>query len=185
MPNHRTQPLTYARNRGVLCIADGYRVTIRVHHGRLVVEDGFGPARRRREYTRVTAPIARLLILGNGGSVSLEALCWLRDVGAALVHLNRDGELVATTAPENTDAKLRRRQALATTNDADLAIARLILGRKLSGQRHVLRKLTEDAELRAAFDMAAEQLAAAESMDEARWAERDAALAYWTAWAPL
>lgn len=180
-----TTPLVYTVNRGAVCVADGYRVTVRVRHGRLIVEDGFGPDRRRREYTRVTAPIVRLLVIGNGGSISLEALCWLRDVGAALVHITRDGRLVATTTPDSADARLRRAQALATTNGRGVEVARFILGEKIAGQRRVLTRLTDDPGITGSFDSAAVRLIDAETIDELRWAERDAALAYWTAWAPV
>ena len=52
MRSKATTPLVYTVNRGAVCVADGYRVTVRVRHGRLIVEDGFGPDRRRRERGR-------------------------------------------------------------------------------------------------------------------------------------
>lgn len=187
-PPMRTQPTTpllYATNRGTVCIADGYRVTVRVRHGRLIVEDGFGPERRRREYTRVTEPLSRLVVVGNGGSVSLEALCWLRDVGAALVHVARDGRLIATTTPDTADAKLRRAQARAAGTSVGIEVARFILRAKLDGQRRVLRQVTGAHDLAAAFERAATSLEAAATVEELVWAERDAALAYWTGWSAV
>jgi len=185
MRNKATTPLVYTVNRGAVCVADGYRVTVRVRNGRLIVEDGFGPERRRREYTRVTEPISRLVVIGNGGSVSLEALCWLHDVGAAFVHVARDGRLIATTAHDVADAKLRRAQSLAVGNGLGLGIVRFILSKKLDGQRHVLRQITNAPHLSNAFEDAATRLAAGATLDELVWAERDAALAYWTGWATV
>jgi CRISPR-associated endonuclease Cas1 len=178
-------PLVYTVNRGAICVADGYRVTVRVRHGRLIVEDGFGPDRRRSEYTRVTAPLVRLVVVGNGGSISLEALCWLRDVGAALIHIARDGRLVTTTGAETSDARLRRAQAFAASTPTGLEISRTILTQKVAGQQRNLLTLTNDQGLVAAIAAAAARLQTVATIDELVWAERDAALAYWNSWWPL
>jgi CRISPR-associated endonuclease Cas1 len=182
MRSKATSPLVYTANRGAVCVADGYHVTVRVRHGRLIVEDGFGPDRRRREYTRVTAPIVRLVVVGNGGSISLEALCWLRDVGAALIHVARDGRLITTTTAEVADAKLRRAQSFAASSDVGLGIARYLLAEKVAGQRRVLQLVTDEAELLGGIDEAAERLQSAATIEHLVWAERDAALAYWAGW---
>jgi len=185
MPTQPTQPLAYASNRGAVYTADGYGVTVRVRHGRLIVEDGFGAERLRREYTRVTEPIARLIAIGTGGSVSLESLAWLRDVGAAFVHLSRDGRLIATSAGEGPDARLRRAQALAGRTGAGLQLARRLLRQKLDGQHAVLTTLTADRYVVDAFAYASASLDQAETIAALVDAERDAALAYWSAWADL
>jgi CRISPR-associated endonuclease Cas1 len=185
MRSKASPPLTYTVNRGTVCVADGYRITVRVRHGRLTVEDGFGPHRRRREYTRVTTPIARLVVVGNGGSISLEALCWLRDLGAALIHVARDGRLVTTTTNETPDPRLRRAQALAATTATGLEISRSILTEKLRGQQRTLGTLTADPKLLDAMAAATSRLETATSVDELVWAERDAALAYWSSWSTV
>src|SRR5439155_490787 len=185
MRSKASSPLVYTVNRGTICVADGYHVTVRIRHGRLIVEDGFGPDRRRREYTRVTTPIARLVVVGNGGSISLEALCWLRDLGAALIHVTRDGRLVTTTATETPDARLRRAQALAATTHTGLEIGRSILTEKVRGQQRTLSTLTADPKLLDAMAAAASRLETATSVDELVWAERDAALAYWSSWSTV
>jgi CRISPR-associated endonuclease Cas1 len=185
MPTQTTSPLAYASKRGAVCVADGYRVSVRVRHGRLIMEDGFGPDRRRREYTRVTNPIARLIVVSGGGSVSFEALAWLRDVGAAFVHLSRDGRLVATGAPETTDPRLRRAQALAGQSEAGVELARTWLRRKLEGQHAVLVRLAPAPPVYEAFQVASDDLVLADTINTLVMAERDAALAYWAAWSEM
>lgn len=185
MRRKASPPLVYTVNHGTVCVADGYRITVRVRHGRLIVEDGFGPERRRREYTRVTAPIARLVVVGNGGSISLEALCWLRDLGAALIHVARDGRLITTTANETPHPRLRRAQALAATSTTGLEVSRSLLREKISGQQRTLDRLTTDRHLVRAIADAASRLETATSLDELVWAERDAALAYWSGWSTV
>ena len=103
------QPPTNARTRGELVVADGYGVQLRVLRQQLVIEDGVGRSRRRRSFGR-SERLARLVVLGGSGSLSLDALRWLADVGAALVCIDRDGRLLCTSSPTKSDAKLRRRR---------------------------------------------------------------------------
>jgi CRISPR-associated endonuclease Cas1 len=182
MRNQASPPLAYTVNRGTVCVAAGHHITVRVRHGRLIVEDGFAAQRRSRVYTRVTDPLARLVVVGNGGSVSLEALSWLRDTGAAFIHVARDGRLITTTAAETADARLRRAQALAPISDWGVEVGRWILTTKVAGQERILQSLTSDPDLLAAMDDAVSRLEQAVSIDEFVWAERDAALAYWNSW---
>jgi DNA-binding phage protein len=50
------------------------------------------------------------------GSLTLEALAWLRAIGAALVHLGPDGALLVHSVPFGYDGHpIRRAQALAAT----------------------------------------------------------------------
>src|SRR5262249_10351135 len=63
-----------------------------------------------------------------------------------------------------------------------LQIAQLLLDQKLVGQQQVLAQLTDDANTRQAFEAAVAWLHRATTVDEAVMAERDAALAYWSAW---
>ena len=74
---------------------------------------------------RAGSGLERLVLIGKTGSVTLEALAWLRAIGAALVQIGRDGEVLAHSVPFGYDGHpIRRSQALAVTNGLDLAIAR-------------------------------------------------------------
>lgn len=178
-------PLRAATSRGGVCVVEGYGVRIRLRHGRLHVVDGFPGERRERVYPRVSPGISRLVVLGHAGSVSLEALRWLTDLGIAFVQIDKDGRLVTVTTPGVEDARLRRAQALAATTNTGVEIARTILGQKLDGQRRVLEQLNPGDDLAAAFADAQAWLASAATVNELTMAERDAALAYWSAWAPV
>ncbi len=53
--------------------------------------------------------------------VSLEALSWLRAIGAAYVQIGNGGEVLAHSVPFGYDGlPIRRAQALAVTNGLDL-----------------------------------------------------------------
>src|SRR5439155_2939990 len=130
--------LRYATLGGGVCVVEGYGVRVFVRHGRLVVCDGFPGGRRERKFSRVRPGISRLVLLGHAGTVTLEALRWLADVGISFCQIDKDGRLLATSAPTPGDARLRRAQALAIANPAGLEVAKLLLGEKVAGQASVL-----------------------------------------------
>ena len=183
MRKHAT-PLTRSQRRGEVCVVEGYDVRVSVRHGRLVVVDGIADERRERVYSRATAGISRLVILGHG-MLTTEAIHWCADVGVALIHIDRDGRVLATSAGGSGDSRLRRAQALARSTEVSLEIARGILRRKLDGQQQVLTQLGPTRYEFEAFAEARADLESADTIERLVWAERDAALAYWSAWADI
>jgi CRISPR-associated endonuclease Cas1 len=180
--DHRQAPASL-RRRGQVCIVHGWGVRVTVHRGRLAVSDGVGRQRKERCYSRAEHGLARLVVIGSAGSVSLEALRWLADVGIGFLHLDRDGRLLTHSADLGVDdPRLRRAQAFAVATPTGLQVARCLLSEKLSGQRDVARHLPGRPQLETVFENAAARLDEATTIDELVYAERDAALAYWNAW---
>jgi CRISPR-associated endonuclease Cas1 len=165
---------------GVL-VVDGFGIGLRVlNRGKLRVEDGIGRQRRSIVLDRAGSGLERLLLIGHAGYVTLEALAWLRAIGAALVQIGRDGEVLAHSVPFGYDGHpIRRAQALAVTNGLDLAIARQLIAAKLDGQRRILVRL--DADLRE-FDKLRASFDAADSIDRVRVIEANAAALYFPSW---
>lgn len=178
-------PKPLLRRHGEVCVAAGYGVRIRIDRARLAVSDGIGRDRRERRYSRVTSKLARLVVLGHAGYITLEAVRWLADLGIPFMHLDTDGRLLACSATGTADARLRRMQALATSNGVGLEIARFLLRKKLAGQRELLPRLGAVGWLVESFGIATALLEQASSINELVMAERDAALAYWQAWATV
>lgn len=175
--------LIHPLRRAGVCVATGYGIKVVVHHGQLVVEDGIGRDRRRRLFSRATHRISRVVVIGSAGLISLEAICWLHRLGIALIHLDRDGTLLATSSPAGGDVRLRRLQAAAASTNDGIEISRSLLQAKLDGQAQVLELLGADAKSIDAVRTATVSLVKASTLDQLVWAERDAALAYWAAWA--
>ena len=164
---------------GVL-VVDGFGISLRVQRGRLRVEDGIGRQRRSITLDRVGTSLERLVLIGKGGIVSLEALSWLRAIGAAFVQIGNGGEVLAHSVPFGYDGlPIRRAQALAGTNGLDLTIARELIEAKLDGQRRNLVRL--GADLRE-FDSLRAALDSADSIDRIRIIEAKAAGLYFGAW---
>jgi CRISPR-associated protein Cas1 len=168
------------RTRKVL-VVDGYGAKIHIRRGRLIVEDGFGRQRRERGFARATVEFKRLVVLARSGYVSIEALTWLRDLGIGVVQLDSYGRMVlCSTSLGYDDARLRRAQALATSNTCGLEIARWILTKKIEGQMRVAREIagTSDPQIEACLTA----MMNASSVGRLVQAEASAANAYWRHW---
>ena len=166
---------------GVL-VVDGFGIALRVvNRGKLRVEDGIGRQRRSIVLDRAGSGLERLVLIGKEGHVTLEALAWLRAIGAALVQIGRDGEVLAHSMPYGYDGHpIRRAQALAVTNGLGLAIARDLIASKLDGQRRNLAQLRAP-DLRE-FDGMRAALGSAEWIERIRTIEATAASLYFGAW---
>jgi CRISPR-associated endonuclease Cas1 len=174
--------LTHHLRKAGVCVATGYGIKIHTLRGQLRVEDGVGRNRRTRIYSRATHGISRLVVIGSDGYITLEAVRWLNRLGIQLIHLDRDGTLLASSAVAAGDARLRRQQALAAGSPLGVEVARSLMELKLAGQRRVLDLLDPPAELVAEFERQQARLDGC-SFEEVLAAEREAAQAYWTAWA--
>lgn len=171
------------RKDGEIVVADGFGITVRVNRGQLIVSDGVGRERRERRYSRATGRIARLVVLGGTGSVSLEALRWLTNIGAAVCCIDRDGRILVASAPSRSEAKLRRAQALASYNDTGLQLAKQLLHAKVAGQLQLAAtELDANSHTVSAIEQSLHEIDAAETIQEIRLAESDAANAYWSCW---
>jgi CRISPR-associated protein Cas1 len=164
----------------------GYGTSICVDSGHLTIEDGIGKQRRYARFPRVGHGVKRLVVIGSDGLVSLAALRWLADQGAAFVMLDRLGEVLATTGPVHpSDARLRRAQSLAEDSGAAMRIAVELIRRKLLAQERLVREQFQNT---ASAEIIANQrhaLARANSKEDIRRYEAYGALAYWRAWHDL
>lgn len=164
----------------------GYGTSICVDRGHLTIEDGIGKQRRYARLPRVGHGLKRLIVIGSDGLVSLAALRWLADQGAAFVMLDRLGEVLATTGPVHpSDARLRRAQSLAESSGVALAIAIELIKRKLLAQERLVRDKFQDDVSAEVISGQRHALMKATSREEIRRCEAHAALAYWRVWHTL
>jgi len=161
----------------------GFGISVNVDHGHLVFRDGIGAVRREGRLPRVRHGLRRLVVVGSDGMVSLAALRWLADQDAAFVMLDRNGSVLATTGPVRTaDARLRRAQALAQQSGIALRIARELIEQKLIGQERLAREKLADCSAADTIARIRADVSSADSMQEIRLLEANAAYAYWSAW---
>ena len=188
-------PITASRT-GVVVLS-GYGLRVAVERGHLTLADGRGRDRREGRFTRSSRQLRRLIMVGHTGTVSLDALRWLRDVGCAFVQIDGDGAIItASGASGLDDPRLRRAQALAVGNDIGVVIARDLLTRKLAGQAATVDRIVSPADI----GTVAEPVASGAANDirddltamldtatiaDLRGLESQAAARYWGAWATV
>lgn len=121
--------------RDGILVASGYGLKIYVERGHLIVHDGVGRQRRTLRLSRATSGLERLVVIGHTGFVTLEALRWIRDVGASFAQIDSDGEVIAISSAERFhNTKLRRAQATAPDSDLGLRAMRQLAAAKLEQQ---------------------------------------------------
>jgi CRISPR-associated endonuclease Cas1 len=180
----REQPTEPAGNG--ICVAHGYGLKIYVNRGHLIVHDGIGDERKTRRYHRVTSKLSRLVLVGHTGYITLDALRWLHDINAALIHVDADGWVLTTSTMSGPlHSAMRREQALGETSAAGVEVARGFLGPKVAGQLALLGDLPGGERARDAVSRSLQRITAADDVGTLVAAEADAAAAYWDAWAGL
>ena len=170
-----------------VCVVDGFGISVSTTAGQLVIKDGIGRSRRERRYAKATHGLARLVIMGSSGNVTIEAIRWLEGVGIGLVVVDpSSGEVVSTsTRVANDDARLRRAQALCPGTETGIEITRFLIGRKLQGQADVLRRYFDAKEAPATIDDLAVRVGDTDTLEEIRTLEASAANLYWASWCEL
>ncbi len=181
-----TLPHSRALRKSGVLVLDGYGIRVQVSAGHLVLHDGIGDERRTIRLPRVNHGLKRLAMIGSDGFITLEALRWLADQGAAFVMLDRRGKVLAVTGPvSSSDAKLRRAQALALGNGTALKISKELISQKIAGQELLVRDMLHDSATADAIARFRTDLPSAESIESVRLIESQAARAYWQAWSDL
>jgi CRISPR-associated endonuclease Cas1 len=110
-------------------------------------------------------------------------LHWLHGIGAGLVQIGYDCELITAIGPQGlNDPRLRRAQALAPWNGIGPAITRVLLLTKLQGQASVLRRIPNAGRAIATIEGTIAELSSADEIHRMRTVEAKGALMYWRGW---
>jgi CRISPR-associated endonuclease Cas1 len=181
-----TLPQLHAIRKSGVLVLNGYGIRVQVNTGHLLLHDGIADERRTIRLPRVNHGLKRLVMIGSDGFITLEALRWLADQGAAFVMLDRRGKVLVVTGPVRpSDARLRRAQALAHSSGAALRISRELIRQKLVGQEQVTRNKLLDSTTADVIARFTAEICTADSIATIRLIESQAALAYWSAWRTL
>lgn len=164
----------------------GYNSSASVDRGHLVLNDGVGMNRRQGRFPRVRHGLKRLVVIGSTGMITFEALRWLSDQDAAFVMLDRDGSVLAVSGPTGpSDARLRRAQSLAHHSGVAVEIASRLIAQKLEGQERIARDILRDFAIAKSIASFRSSLKSANSTQDVRQLESQAAQAYWFPWREL
>ena len=164
-------------------VLDGYGLRLSVERGQLQLADGLGAHRRTRTLSRAERTVRRIVILGQSGHLTLEALHWSSAIGLQVLHVDTQGRTSALTSTAGAnDARLRRAQALAVDTPIGLQITRSLLRAKLEGHAAILTGNLQLPEQAAAIHAHADTLSTAPSTVRCREIEAAAAIVYFNAW---
>jgi CRISPR-associated endonuclease Cas1 len=186
MAASHTLPHSHAIRKSGVLVLHGYGIRVQVNAGHLLMHDGIADDRRTIRLPRVNRGLKRLVMIGSDGFITLEAIRWLADQGAAFVMLDRRGKVLAVTGPVSpSDAKLRRAQSLALGNGTALKISTELISQKLAGQALLVREMLHDSATADAIARFRDELPSAESIGRVRLIEAQAAKLYWRAWSDV
>ncbi len=176
LPDHITRSRAVPIRYGVVTLS-GYGVKVAVDRRHLAVSDGVGRQRREARFAKAPSRLKRLLVIAQTGFVTLEALRWLSDAGAAFIQLDHEGVIQAATVSGLDDARLRRAQALIPSTEHALPMAKLLMMPKIRGQLSVLDSFGLDGSLEVGAALKA--VDCADKLEVLLRAEARAAEAYW------
>jgi CRISPR-associated protein Cas1 len=126
-----------------IMVLNGHGIDIRVNSGHLKIKEGFPFKGTITEHFigRGLNDIEHLVILGQTGSITFDAIKWMMDQNMIVSFLDPDGNIVTDFLPQNNvSAIVKRRQATAT-NAFRLKVSVWILSKKFSEQRNTLLHL--------------------------------------------
>ena len=127
----------------MLTLSSGPGASLKVAQNHLIAQD----SGTELKFRRAACPVSRVVVVRSEGFITVPALRWLHEVGAALVVLQYDGTPIAVTVPPViVPAALRRAQA-ATSIETRLGktIAGSLIGAKIAEQIATLRTFDRDA----------------------------------------
>jgi len=186
MAASQTLPHSHALRKSGVVVLNGYGIRVQVNAGHLLLHDGIADERRTIRLPRVNHGLKRLVLIGNDGFITFEALRWISDVGAAFLMLDRRGKVLTITGPgAPSDSRLRRAQALALGNGTALKISKELISQKLAGQELLVRDMLHDPTTADAIARFGAALPNAENVERVTLIEAQAAKLYWHSWADL
>ena len=166
---------------GIL-VMSGFGLRLKVQNGHLIAEWGIGEERHHVRLPRVNRNLRRVIVVGSDGFATFDAIRWITDIGASLVFLDRRGKLLFASGPTApSDARLRRAQSLAIGNGVGGEISRSLISAKLQGQERLVGERLKDSSAAQTIATFREKLQRVETVDEIRWLEAQAAIAYFGA----
>jgi CRISPR-associated protein Cas1 len=122
-----------------LVVLDGY-VKIRVEKGFLEVTDGISDERRHQLFSKATCKIKHVAILDAAGYITFEAFEWLYAIGAGIIQLGWDGEVLLASAPHLDHITIKRAQYAAVDSQDGRDITTYLVTSKAYSQCQVLSK---------------------------------------------
>jgi CRISPR-associated endonuclease Cas1 len=174
----------------------GHGVQLRIHHGTLLIRDGFTHyPQTRREYRLFPGDRklpSRIVVLGADGSISLDVVAWLAEQAIPLVMLDWQGQVQSVLGGRSSapDPKLWAAQVAAQSNGAGLRLAIRLVHDKLNASVETLQTLPPSLRRDHAIERVQWELSRLAELppatiDDLRLIEGRGAVSYFAAWQDL
>ena len=176
-----------------MLILNGYGLDIRLNSNGLLIKNGF-PNQEKTFISAANNDLDHIVVLGQSGSISIDAIHWLRAQNIAITFLDSYGNIATHFIPwEHKALSMKRRQA-SLPEDDQLEMANYILQKKIKGQylnlQYIIKAYDDfdwwDSARQERIDSALgilmkkqEMIAEYSTIDGKRIQESHAALSYW------
>ena len=144
-PNDNARPKRNRRQTHEPLILTGHGMCLRVHHGALVVRNGFThypqAAEQHRFFRGDRNLPSRIIVLDGSGSLSFDVLSWLSEQNVPLIQVNWRGEVIVAVGmghsidPERVKAQLENSTKWACSTFRDFTHTREVLQRHRNAKR--------------------------------------------------
>lgn len=194
--SHKSKKFRPARQRSEQpLILTGHGVSLRIERNTLLVKNGFTHYPQEQEIIRLfpgdlSLP-PRIMFLDCSGSISFRVLSWLKDQNIDAVHVDWQGEIIATTSNSGYAARPEKAQWQRQTrenHDERMLFCSWLISRKLEQSLITLDRMNiRSDEWRRAMDfleicMRSLSEHPSESVTDLFSLEANCALAYFRAW---
>lgn len=162
-------------------------VSIRVEKGQLQIGAGVFDDVENILLTKASmGKGSRLVILGHSGSITLNALRWLYDIGSSVIQLDYDGSIILASSPSGLDfPTMRRSQALTAGRSFGLQLAKFLISRKMKEQMDLCREKGNIESADSIFSLIETGIIECKSISEIRALESQVASIYWSTWSDV
>lgn len=119
---------------------NGFGIDIRVNGGQLKIKDGFmfEGGQRETNICRGLNDIDHIVIFGQTGNISFDALKWIIDQKVMVTMLDPDGNVITRFMPESHISGITKRRQATAGDNINMKISSWLLSEKFRGQRNTL-----------------------------------------------
>jgi len=129
-------------NKEILVLT-GHGLDIRVSYGGLKIKDGFPHKDNIKEtfINRGLNDVEHIVILGQTGAITFEAIKWIIDQNILVSFLDYEGNLITNFVPDNHISGIIKRRQATASDSLNLKISTWLLSEKFKEQRRTLNRL--------------------------------------------
>lgn len=126
-----------------ILVLSGHSLDIRMNSGGLKIKDGFSfeEGVRQTYINRGTNDIEHIVILGQTGAITFDAIKWIIDQKIMVTFLDSEGKVITDFMPENHISAITKRRQATADNGLNIKIGAWLLAEKFKGQRETLNHM--------------------------------------------